>query len=123
MEVFNEYLLWIENLEQRNRMEEIFDWIAHKFPNLEQRYAWNQPMFTDHGTFIIGFSISKQHIAVSPEKFGIDHFSERIKEAGYVHSSNLFRIKWKDAIPFDLLEQIISFNIEDKANYSTFWRK
>ena len=24
-------------------------------------------MFTDHGTYIIGFSVSKKHLAVAPE--------------------------------------------------------
>lgn len=31
-------------------------------------------MFTDHGTFIIGFSVSKQHLAVSPERQGLSIF-------------------------------------------------
>lgn len=123
MVIFSEYLGSILNVEQRTRMEEILIWIPEKFPTLAPRVAWNQPMFTDHGTFIIGFSISKQHIAVSPEKFVIDHFSAAITEAGYLRSSNLFRIKWSDPVHFSLLEKIIAFNIEDKSEYSTFWRK
>jgi uncharacterized protein YdhG (YjbR/CyaY superfamily) len=31
-------------------------------------------MFTDHGIFIIGFSVAKHHLAVSPESTGINHF-------------------------------------------------
>ena len=31
-------------------------------------------MFTDHGTFIIGFSIAKHHLAVAPERVVIQHF-------------------------------------------------
>jgi uncharacterized protein YdhG (YjbR/CyaY superfamily) len=34
---------------------------------LKEEIKWNQPMFSDHGTFIIGFSIAKEHIAVAPE--------------------------------------------------------
>lgn len=123
MEIFKEYLLSIADLEQRARMEEILNWVSEKFPILEPRVAWNQPMFTDHGTFIIGFSMSKQHISISPEKFGIDHFSVAIKEAGYGHSSNLFRIKWSEPIHFSLLEKMIALNMEDKSECSTFWRK
>lgn len=106
MEIFKEYLWGIANLEQRARMEEILNWVLNKFPVLEPRVAWNQPMFTDHGIFIMEFSVSKQHIAVSPEKVSIDLFSAAIKEAGYGHSSNLFRIKWNSPIPFSLLEKI-----------------
>lgn len=123
MEVFKEYLSSIAILEQRTRMEEILNWISENFPALEPRVAWNQPMFTDHGTFIIGFSVSKQHIAISPEKVGIDQFSTAITEAGYGHSSNLFRIKWNEPIHFSLLEKMIAFNREDKSDCSTFWRK
>lgn len=123
MELFKEYLGTIENLDQRARMEEILNWISENFPALEPKVAWNQPMFTDHGTFIIGFSVSKQHIAVSPENFTIDHFSAAIKEVGYGHSSNLFRIKWSEPIHFSLLEKMILFNMEDKSDYSAFWRK
>lgn len=123
MDIFKEYLGGITHLEERARMEEILNWVSEKFSVLEPRVAWNQPMFTDHGTFIIGFSVSKQHVAVSPEKVSIDHFSAAIKEAGYGHSSNLFRIKWSQPIPFLLLEKMIAFNIEDKSDCSTFWRK
>lgn len=123
MVIFKEYLSGITNLEQRARMEELLNWVSEQLPVLEPRVAWNQPMFTDHGTFIMGFSVSKQHIAVSPEKVGIDHFSAAIKEAGYGHSSNLFRIKWSEPIPFSLLEKMIAFNRKDKADCSTFWRK
>lgn len=80
-------------------------------------------MFTDHGTFIIAFSISKNHLAVSPEKVGIDQFSKEIVQAGYEHTKNLFRIPWDQPVDYSLLEKLIQFNIVDKADCSTFWRK
>lgn len=80
-------------------------------------------MFTDHETFIIGFSVSKQHLAVAPEKAGIIRFSEEITQAGYDHTKELVRMKWKQEIDFSLLERMIEFNIADKAECSTFWRK
>ncbi len=54
------------------------------------KIAWNQPMFMDHDTFIIGFSIAKQHLAVAPEKAGIDYFSDEIVKAGYGHTKQLY---------------------------------
>lgn len=68
MEKFKDYLTNIENEEHRDRMEEVLTYIKEKFPNLQTKLAWNQPMFTDHGTFIIGFSVSKKHIALAPKK-------------------------------------------------------
>jgi uncharacterized protein YdhG (YjbR/CyaY superfamily) len=123
MDVFTEYLARIDNPQHRARMAEILSWVAQSFPNLTPKIAWNQPMFTDHDTFIIGFSISKQHIAVAPERVGIIHFSDEIVKAGYDQTNGLVRILWKNPIDFELLEKMIAFNISDKANCSTFWRK
>ncbi|TCP58143.1 hypothetical protein EV586_102594 [Tumebacillus sp. BK434] len=123
MEVFAEFLSQIENPQHRAGTEEVLTWVTKKFPNLLPKIAWNQPMFTDHGTFIIGFSVSKQHLAVSPEKAGIAHFSEAILQAGYDHTQQLMRIKWDRPVDFSLLEKMIEFNRLDKADCSTFWRK
>lgn len=123
MEVFREYLARIENPEHRARVEEILEWIFVRFPQLVPRIAWNQPMFTDHGTFIIGFSTAKQHLAVAPEYEATSHFSDEIHQSGYDHTQELVRIKWDLPVDFSLLEKIIEFNIKDKAECSTFWRK
>ncbi|MFP7495274.1 iron chaperone [Terribacillus saccharophilus] len=123
MEVFADYLAKIEDAQQRERMEEVLKWVAGKYPQLEPKIAWNQPMFTDHGTYIIGFSVAKQHMAVSPEKAGIDRFSADIAEAGYKHTKQLIRMRWDDPVDFPLLEKMIEFNITDKADCSTFWRE
>lgn len=123
MEMFAEYLAHIDNPQHRSRTDEVLTWVTKKFPNLMPKIAWNQPMFTDHGTFIIGFSVSKHHLAVSPEKAGINHFSAEIVRAGYDHTKQLVRIKWDSPVHFPLLEKMIEFNISDKADCSTFWRK
>ena len=123
MEVFAEYLANIDNPQHKARMEEVLGWIFKKFPDLKPKIAWNQPMFTDHGTFIIGFSISKNHLAVAPERAGIIRFSDEIIQAGYDHSKELVRIPWNSPVDLVLLEKMIQFNILDKAECSTFWRK
>ncbi|MCM3782392.1 iron chaperone [Neobacillus mesonae] len=123
MEVFAEYLESIINPEHRARVEEVFRFVAKTFPSLEPKIAWNQPMFTDHETFIIGFSVSKQHLAVAPERAGINQFSEEIAQAGYSHTKELIRMKWNNPVDYSLLERIIQFNILDKEDCSTFWRK
>lgn len=123
MEAFTDYLANIDNPQHRTRVEEVLDWINKKFPYLMPKIAWNQPMFTNHGTFIIGFSVSKRHMAVAPERAGIIHFSDEIVEAGYDHTKELVRIQWGSPVDFSLLEKMIEFNILDKADCSTFWRK
>ncbi|WCF08972.1 iron chaperone [Paenibacillus thiaminolyticus] len=123
MEVFAEYLAHIDNPQHRARMEEVLAWVTKQFPHLMPKIAWNQPMFTDHGTFIIGFSVAKHHLAVGPETAGIIHFSDEIVKAGYDHTKQLVRIPWDGPVDFSLLQKMIEFNILDKADCSTFWRK
>lgn len=79
-------------------------------------------MFTDHGTFIIAFSVAKNHISVAPEAKAIQKFKEQIEKSQYECSSMIFRIKFTQEIDFLLLEKIIEFNIIDKAEHSKFWR-
>ncbi|MCA1056788.1 iron chaperone [Rossellomorea aquimaris] len=123
MEVFREFLEGLDNPSQHSRTEEVLGWITNQYPDLVPVIKWNQPMFTHHGTFIIGFSASKQHLAVAPEREGIMHFSESIVEAGYEHTKMLIRIPWKSTVNYSLLKKMIDFNMMDKADCTTFWRK
>jgi len=123
MEVFAEYLAKIDNPVHRAGTEEVLAWVLEQFPTLTPKIAWNQPMFTDHGTYIIGFSVAKAHLAVAPEKAGMEHFGDAIQQAGLDHTKLLIRMKWSNPVDFTLLKQLIEFNIADKANCTTFWRE
>jgi uncharacterized protein len=123
MAIFQEFLVKIENQQHRTRMTEILAWISQKFPSLVPRMAWNHPMFTDHGTYIVGFSTARQHWAIATEVDGINHFSPDIKRAGYDHTVGLMRIKWDQAVDDALLEKMIAYNIKEKDDCTSFWRK
>lgn len=123
MDVFSEYLARIDYPEHQARTEEVLGWITETFPKLVPVIKWNQPMFTDHGTFIIGFSVSKNRMAVNPERGGIVHFSDEIVQAGYDHTKYLVRFPWNRPIDFLLLEKMITYNIADKEDCTTFWRR
>ncbi|WYQ55832.1 iron chaperone [Bacillus sp. FSL W7-1282] len=122
MDAFKDFLDRIDNPQHRARTEEVLAWVTKTFPHLVPKIAWNQPMFTDHDTFIIGFSVAKHHLAVAPEQAGIHHFVDEIEQAGYDHTKELVRIKWDRPVDFSLLEKMIEFNIRDKADCTTFWR-
>lgn len=123
MKVFADFLEGIDNVEQRDRTEEVLNWVNNKFPDLVPEIKYNQPTFTDHGTFIIAFSTAKNHLAISPEKEGIEHFSDEITQSGYEYTTHLMKIPWNKSVDYTLLEKMIEFNISDKKEDSTFWRK
>jgi uncharacterized protein len=123
MEVFSKYLAGIDNPDHRERTEEILAWVANEFPNLEPQIKWNTPMFSHHGTYIIGFSTAKHHLSVAPEEVTMVKFADDIKQAGYSATKGLFRIRWDEPVNYELLEKMIQFNIQDKAEYTHFWRK
>ena len=112
MKELENYLHAIEVLEHRKKIKEIFNWIFLNFPQLDVKIKWNQPMFLDHGTFIIGFSMAKNHLSFTPEEYSINRFSEDIKNAGYEHTKGLAKIKWFDEVNYELLKKIMKFNIQ-----------
>ena len=123
MDVLQEYLDAIVIPEQKARMEEIFSWVHNTFPTLETVIKWNQPMFVDHGTLIIAFSRAKGHMSFTPEEAVINMFSEKIKKAGYEHTKMLVKVKWNDEVDYELIKFLIEFNMADKAECKTFFRK
>lgn len=115
---------YMENYSESQQafIQKIFDWISETYPQLKQEVKWNQPMYTHEGTYIIAFSLSKAHMSVSPEFKGMEEFHDKIEAAGYSQAKMLFRIKYTEEVNYDLLSEMIEFNIKDKAGSTTFWR-
>ena len=120
--IYEELLESIDNVDNQLKTKEILGWIQDQFPSLVPKIAWNQPMFTDHETYIIGFSVSKKHLAIAPEQEVVELFSKEIKNAGYDHTKMLIRIPWNMDIDKSLLKKIIEYNIESKKECKSFWR-
>ncbi|HFU4514340.1 TPA: iron chaperone [Streptococcus suis] len=74
------------------KLEPIFEQIQKEFQNLTVELKWNQPMFIMNGTFIIGFSVAKNHISITPEAVTMAIFTNDIKAANYEATNNLFKI-------------------------------
>ena len=123
MEEFKNYLSSIQDQLKRDRMKKLLHWISESYPFLEKRSAWNQPNFVNKGTFILGISHSKEHIAIAPEKVAVDKFKESAHQKGFSTSQQLIKIQWNQEIDYPLIKEIIDFNIEDKQGVQTYWRK
>lgn len=122
MKQFQTFIDSLPNELIRARFQEVLGFINREYPHLEPVIKWNQPMFLDHGSFIIGFSSAKNYMSISLEKPTQDFFLEKIEAAGYKHTNNLFQITWKENVRYDLLKEMIDKNIKDKENVTSFWR-
>lgn len=123
MKDLNDFLSKISEPDHRERLEELFDWTMKTYPQFSVVIKWNQPMFTDHGTFIIAYSTSKKHLSIAPETVTISTFKEDIEKSGYQHTDNIIKITWDQPIDYSLLKKIIDYNIQEKIDYTKFWRE
>lgn len=122
MHTIDEYLDSIENPDHRARLVDVLAWTRETFPQLELVVKWNQPMLLDHGTFIVGFSVAKKHLACAPEGQTVEFFADDLTRRGIDFGKKFIRLPWAQPFPYDLLTNIISHNIADKHNCTSFWR-
>ena len=122
--IWNKYVNSIKNIDPilKDKIVSIFEFIEEKFPELVLEIKWNEPMFLFNNSFIIAFSVWKNHVSISPEKYAIDIYQEKLLSFNYEVTSNLFKIKKDQEVNFDLLFEIINFKMKDKANSKTFWK-
>ncbi|HEM5069702.1 TPA: hypothetical protein U1212_000269 [Streptococcus suis] len=82
-----------------------------------------EPAHVYHGrNFYHWILCCQAHISIAPETVTMETFAKDIKEAGYEATSNLFKIKEGQEVNWDLLRNIIAFNMEEKKGYEKFWR-
>ncbi|AZA12625.1 iron chaperone [Corynebacterium choanae] len=108
--------------QQRPVVEAMLEWVGNQYPMLELRIAWNQPMFTDHGTFIIGFSAAKGHLAIAPEEHTVAHFAAELDRRGVRHTKMLIRQPWDEPLDTALVGELIDYQRETKRDVTSFWR-
>ncbi len=125
METLDDFLETIDKEAHREKLKNVLQTVLENYPELTMEIKWNQPMllYKDNGSFILGFSKAKPHFAISPEKYTLDTFADDIKAAGYQMTKMFLKIKWTDEVNYDLLYRIIDFNIKDKKDSSSFWRR
>ncbi|MCG4280793.1 iron chaperone [Lacticaseibacillus saniviri] len=88
----DEFMTSIDDPAHVQKLAALIQWALDRFPTLLLRIAWNQPMLTDHGTFIIGFSAATNHISIAVEDKTLDLYRDTITQAGYKSSKRLFQM-------------------------------
>ena len=118
----DEFLATIPSDDNRARMVDVLAWVVLTYPELELRVAWNQPMFTHHGTYIIGFSAASKHMAMAPERATMIRFEPVMRERGTDFGKMFARQPWNKPFDFELLNAFIQHQLEEKQDITSFWR-
>ena len=118
----DEYLETIPNADNRARMVDVLVWVGLTYPELELRIAWNQPMFTHHGTYIIGFSAASKHMAMAPERATMIRFEPVMRERGTDFGTMFARQPWNKPFDYELLDAFIQHQLAAKKDITSFWR-
>ena len=122
IKTLDEYLTTIPNDDNRARMVDVLVWVGLTYPELELRIAWNQPMFTHHGTYIIGFSAASKHMAMAPERATMIRFEPVMRERGTDFGTMLVRQPWNKPFDYKLLDAFIQHQLAEKHDVTSFWR-
>ena len=122
IKTLDEYLATISNADNRARMVDVLVWVGLTYPELELRIAWNQPMFTHHGTYIIGFSAASKHMAMAPERATMIRFEPVMRERGTDFGKMFARQPWDKPFDYELLDAFIQHQLAEKHDITSFWR-
>lgn len=123
LSIFEDYIIGIDKKEIQDKFRDLLIFVIEKFPFLETAVKWNQPMFLNKGTFIISFNASKKNLNIAPEIAAMTHFQELIQQSDVTHTKMYVQMNWDKPFDLNLIEELIEYNIKDKNNMSTFWRK
>lgn len=122
MTTLDEFLATIPNDDNRERMVDVLVWVGLTYPELELRIAWNQPMFTHHGTYIIGLSAASKHMAVAPERAAMIRFEPVMCELGTDFGKMFARQPWDKPSDYEILDAFIQHQLTEKQDIASFWR-
>lgn len=122
IKTLDEFLATIPNANNRARMVDMLVWVGLTYPELELRIAWNQPMFTHHGTYIVGFSAASKHMAMAPERATMIRFEPVMRERGTDFGTMFARQPWNKPSDYELLDIFLQHQLNEKRNITLFWR-
>lgn len=100
--------------EVQKTLRELRAVVKRAAPDATERISYQMPTYTRNGN-LVHFAGHKNHIGFYPTPGGIEAFKKQLSP--YERSKGTVRFPMDKAIPFDLIESIVKFRVEeDKRN-------
>lgn len=99
----------------QEQLKELHFFIDSKVPNLTQKMAYGIPTFQLDGKNLIHYAGYSKHIGLYPGAKGIAAFATEFEARGYKFSKGAVQFPVNQALPFDLILEIITYLLNRKA--------
>ena len=103
-ETVEEYI-FAQDEKIRDQLQKMREVLISRLPDATEKISWSMPTYwKDHN--IIHFSAQKKHIGLYPGPEAVEHFAERLDQAGLKYSKGSIRIPYSDDLPLGLIAEI-----------------
>ena len=103
-ETVDEYIA-AQNEEIRSLLQNVRQAISSRLPDAKEKISWSMPTYWK-GHNIIHFAAQKKHIGLYPGPEAVEHFSDRLDQAGLKYSKGSIQIPYSGELPLELIAEI-----------------
>ena len=102
--------------ELRSQLQSVRQVLINSLPGATEKISWSMPTYwKDHN--IIHFAAQKKHIGLYPGPEAVEHFSEKLDQAGLKYSKGSIRIPYSKDLPLGLITEIANWCM-DTGNHA-----
>lgn len=113
-ETVDEYIL-AQDEGIRDQLLSIRSVLKSELPDATEKISWSMPTYWK-GHNIIHFAAAKKHIGIYPGPEAVEHFAEKLDQAGCPYSKGAIRIPCSVELPLSLIAEIAAW-CRDTGNH------
>ena len=113
-ETVDEYIL-AQDEGIRDQLLSIRSVLKSELPDATEKISWSMPTYWK-GHNIIHFAAAKKHIGLYPGPEAVEHFAEKLDQAGCPYSKGAIRIPCSVELPLSLVAEIAAW-CRDTGNH------
>ena len=113
-ETVDEYIL-AQDEGIRDQLLSIRSVLKSELPDATEKISWSMPTYWK-GHNIIHFAAAKKHIGLYPGPEAVEHFAEKLDQAGCLYSKVAIRIPCSVELPLSLIAEIAAW-CRDTGNH------